>query len=152
MVFHGVPQSSVLGLLLFIIFINDFNKSVKNSKIHHYADDTNLLLTEKYFKKTNKEINQDLYLIYWWLRLNQIRLNISKTEIVLFRPKQKRIPKHLNFRKSWQEIKTWSKVKYFGVIFEEYLDWNLHINPLKCKLNEAIGKHSKIQHMYQSFL
>ena len=87
MVFHGVPQGSVLGLLLFIIFINNFNKSVKNSKIHHYADDTNLLLTEKYFKKTNKEINQDLYLIYWWLQLNQIRLNISKTEIVLFRPR-----------------------------------------------------------------
>ena len=57
---HGVPQGSVLGPLLFIIFISVLNKSVKNPKVHHYADDTNLLLIEKSLKKINKQINQDL--------------------------------------------------------------------------------------------
>ena len=63
MVSRGVPQGSVLGPLLFIIFINDVNKSVKNSKVHHFAGDTNLLLTETSLKKINKQVNQDLALI-----------------------------------------------------------------------------------------
>ena len=51
---HGVPQGSAFRPLLFIIFINDLNKSVNNSKVYHYADDTNLLLTEKCLIKINK--------------------------------------------------------------------------------------------------
>ena len=119
---HGVPQGSVLGPLLFIIFINDLNKSVKNSKVHHYADDTNLLLTEKSLKKINKQVNQDLALICRWLRANKISLNTSKTEIIIFRPKQKQITKHLNFRISGQTINTCSKVRYLGIILEQHLD------------------------------
>ena len=60
--------------------------------------------------------------------------------------------KHLNFRISGQKINTCSKVRYFGVILEEHLDWNLHINSLKCKLNRAIGILSKIRHYVPKFL
>ena len=103
---HRVLQGSVLGPKLVIIFINDLNNSVKNSKVYHYADDTNLLLTKKSLKKINKQVNQDLALICRWLRANKTSLNTSKTEIIIFRPKQKQMTKHLNFRISGQKINT----------------------------------------------
>ena len=57
---YGVPQGSILRPLLFLIYINDLSRSIKNSKIHHFADDTNLLYASSSLKDINKKINFDL--------------------------------------------------------------------------------------------
>ena len=101
---HGVPQSSVLGPLLFIIFINNVHYAATHSKVWHFADDTNLLFANKSRKKIYKFINHDLALINKWLRANKISLNTSKTEIIIFRAKNNRIAKHVNFRISGQKV------------------------------------------------
>ena len=102
---YGVPQGSVLGPLLFMLFINDQHKAVEFSSIHHFADDTNLLLIDKSLKKINKHINRDLKLTVDWIRANKLSLNASKTEIILFKPRNKKITKQLNFHVSGQKIK-----------------------------------------------
>ena len=91
---HGVAQGSVLGPLLFLVFINDLHKAIKNSDVHLFADNTNLLYSNKSLKKINKHINQDLSCLSKWLRSNKISLNTSKTEIIIFQPKRKTIQKH----------------------------------------------------------
>ena len=143
----GVPQGSVLGPLLFLIYINDLNQAIKFSRVHHFADDANLLLVDNSLKKINKHINHDLKLLTTWLRANRISLNTSKTEILLFRPKSKRnITKHLNFRISGQYIPRTTQVKYLGFTMNEHLDWDLYFSQLKKKLNRGIGLLSKIRH------
>ena len=82
-----------------------------------------------------------------WLRANKISLNASKTEIVLFKSKNKsKITKHLNFRISGQKIIPVSKVKYLGILLDEHLNFNDQFKQLYQKLNRATGMLAKIRH------
>ena len=86
----GVPQGSVLGPLLFLIYINDIYNASDKLAFYLFADDTNLLFADRNLKSLEIVVNEELMNVYDWLTSNKLSLNVKKTNFVIFHPSQKR--------------------------------------------------------------
>ena len=82
-------KGSVLGPLLFLIYIYDLHKTIHYCKVHHFSDDTNLFHTNKSVKNLYKLVNCDMKQLNNWLSANKISLNVEKTELVIFKSPRK---------------------------------------------------------------
>ena len=133
----GVPQGSALGPLLFLLHINYLNQAIKFCKVHHFADDTNLLCHSNSIKKLNKLVNADLKHLVNWLNANKISLNVKKTEMVIFKSKQKKLEGDLKIKLCGKRLYPTESVKYVGVKIDANLTWKHNINDLSIELNRA---------------
>ena len=137
---HGVPQGSVLGPLLFLIYINDLHTCIKHSTTRHFADDTNLLYTIDYNKPRNRNLtrnlNKDLKSLNHWLLANKITLNSAKTEVIMFKNKRTPAP-NVSIKLNGISIERVDEVKYVGILFDEHLTFKGHIKVLNAKLKRA---------------
>ena len=82
----GAPQGSVLGPLLFLIYINDIYNVSDKLEFYLFADDTNLLYADKNLKSLETTMNLELSKVCEWLTANKLSLNIKKTNFVIFHP------------------------------------------------------------------
>ena len=91
----GVPQGSVLGPLLFLIYINDFSNCSEILDFHLFADDANLFYKHKDLKVLESKVNNKLVNIHAWLSASKLSLNIDKSDFVIFYLPQRKLPFHV---------------------------------------------------------
>ena len=143
---YGVPQGSILGPLLFIIYVNDMYKAVNKLNVIMFADDTNLFISGKNIKEIFKSMNDQLSSINNWFKANKLSLNIDKTHYTFFVSKRQEddIPLKLpELRINNEIIKRKYHVKFLGVFIDDTLSWKKHINMVEEKMSKNIGVISR---------
>ena len=127
---RGVPQGSVLGPLLFLLYINDLPKIInKTSAPVSFADDTSILLPDSNLTNFNKNIHIVFATLNKWFRANQLYLNFNKTNYVHFTTKRN-MSVNLKIGFNNNLITNSSYTKFLGVTMDNTLSWNNHIDLL----------------------
>lgn len=132
---YGVPQGSILGPMLFLIYINDIQEISLNGEVTQYADDTCLF----YFGQSIHDIiinaQKDLNLLNIWFQSNLLTINIYKTKYIIFKAKNKKISNHEPLRINNEIIYRSEQEKYLGLTLDSFLTWKPHIEKITNKLS-----------------
>ena len=142
----GVPQGSILGPLLFLIFINDLPLCTNNVFTDLYADDTTLYYIDKSEKCIEKQLQIALQALTEWCKVNGMLINTSKTKVMLITTHQKR--SHLNedmlqLTYKGDPLTLVGNEKILGIFVDNNLTWTNHIDAIVKKFPQIFGSYPK---------
>lgn len=136
----GVPQGSILGPLLFLIFVNDLPDVVTKCSINLYADDTTIYYSDRDPVKVQSVLNTDLDLIANWIKINGLPINVAKTQfMILSRRAMKPENSSIKIELQGTEITKTDTIKYLGLLIDSNLSWKSHTDYVRRKSLAAIA-------------
>ena len=141
----GVPQGSILGPLLFLIYVNDIINTSSLLRFVLYADDTNILFSHSNETTLYNVVNSELIYVCDWFKANKLQMNADKTKYMIFRSSKKCKPSHLNLVIDNDAIKQVDNTNFLGVIIDDKLTWTKHVNIIHGKISMTIGIMRKLR-------
>ena len=140
----GIPQGSILGPILFIIYNNDLPQVSNILNTTLFADDTNFSLTHTSYSDMIPILNTELDKIYHWTLANRLTINTNKTELLLFTNKRITSYDH-HVILGGDRIEFVDHAKFLGVLLDDKLNFKLHVGQVVGKIAKHAGILYKIR-------
>ena len=134
---YGVPQGSILGPLLFVIYINDLPNIFRLAKFILYADDANIIISGQSMHEIEQQLAELIPALTKWVGSNGLKLNLKKTNYMIF--SKRKIENMRDVFISGIKIERKSECRFLGVIIDDKLCWAKHINAVKAKMSRYVG-------------
>ncbi len=143
----GLPQGSILGPLLFIIYMNDLPRCLEFFNVMLYADDTVIYCSSSMIQEVKSKSNTDLVNITDWFNSNLLMLNFEKSSFLLIGGSCKLLCGEVKLVVQGKQIKQAVTTKYLGIKIHENMTWSDHIRDICSKINRRIGILKHVHHI-----